>query len=345
MAFPDNTTLLDTFTGTDLDPVNSTLWPDVLFPGDAKCIIYSNQASSPTDNTWAGLRYKDTAQNVDFYVDLAGLTGTQQLFLYVRISDPNTTSFNGYALDLQVAGGADTWKLKRFTDSTTITTIASGTTERGSKIGISMHGSTLKAWNYNGSWSEILSVTDTTYPDAGYFGFSIYDWDGLIDNPSGGEVVSGATAEPATVVLDLTVPAPTLVPGEVVIIPTPVILSLVVPQPTLVPGTAVVTPTPVVLGFSVPEPLIVPGAVTHGPNSVGLAFAVPEPTISLSGFATPSPVIVNLSVPSPTFLMGETVIVPHPVIFTFIPVGGSVSDGSVPSFTVSGFFFKRRRES
>jgi hypothetical protein len=194
MAFA-TTGLLDAFTGADNTalPAHDANWTNAV----GTIHIISNTATAATSaprSIWE-LSY---GPSTEAYVTIStkGQDG-QWIGLFSRLTTLVNATTDGYAIYLDTVTGAgnDSWSVQRIDNGANTQIGASATREVASrdKLGIEIISSTIKGYIFNsGSWTEIISRSDSTYSSAGYAGMEISDNTWRIDDFSGGTVVVAA---------------------------------------------------------------------------------------------------------------------------------------------------------
>lgn len=202
MAFP-TTAVLDNFDRANTGPPPSASW-GLLATGFGGIQVISNQAS--TDSAASGVEcgaYYNVAQygpDVEAWITILNVPAgdsSASRGLEARLSSPGGGARNGYHLDWSQDGTMAWYKLV----SGGYTQIGTGTTTTmtaGYKLGIELIGTSLKAYVHNGtSWSNVLTVTDSTYTGSGYIGLHCYKATTAaltFDDFGGGTVVTAANS-------------------------------------------------------------------------------------------------------------------------------------------------------
>lgn len=191
MAFP-TTSVLDNFNRANTaDIAGSLSWIGPAF-GHASFGITGNQADG-TANTNCNNFWNQTYVDTEVYITLSDLFyGGNRVAVGARYDDsPNV---NGYFLFWQYGGGTQSLGMYRH-DSGVATQLGANFTITdlvpGDKIGLSVIGTTLTAYVYQGGvWTSLGTRTDSTYSSGILWLFSRWDttnW--LADDFGGGEVV------------------------------------------------------------------------------------------------------------------------------------------------------------
>ena len=165
-APPPSTPVLDNFNRAN-GAVGSN-W-GLMNGGFATFQVLSQQAVAPSGTTyaWNFWQQQQFGPDSDVYTTLA-TTSSDAVRVCARITSPTTTSRSGYCA--QISGSA--WTLVRIDKGTSVV-LATGsqTVGAGDKLGLTVTGSALVAWYApaaTGTWTRILTATDTTYTSAGY---------------------------------------------------------------------------------------------------------------------------------------------------------------------------------
>lgn len=201
MAFP-TTSILDSFNRADEGPPPSaswysTNWPPIEFSLqviDNQCAIYDTVSPNKHgDSAWNTL----VGPDCEAYVDIINSTGSFSVSLWIRVQDKDTKTLGAYL----VTCGPSSMELAKWSSGyTALASTASITISDGDSFGISAIGTALKAYHKPaaGSWTEILSATDSAISAAGYIFLravaSISDGT-RFDNFGGGTIPVAPTAD------------------------------------------------------------------------------------------------------------------------------------------------------
>src|SRR3990167_3338105 len=198
-AFP-TTSLLDNFNRTNEGPPPSASWSYPVYPWDNGLRVVSNQCVN--NGAWSDAYWNtDVGDDEEWWATFASLgSDDSRNSVYGRIANPNSTSLRGYYVEFtpKVGAGADEWRIFRADSSTSSTQLVATVTGHdlaaGDGFGIELVGSTIKGYKYvSGSWSEVLSRTDSTYLTGGYGAIGVEN-NAIFDDFGGGTVVvSGAS--------------------------------------------------------------------------------------------------------------------------------------------------------
>lgn len=190
MTFP-TTSILDDFNRADGAITGTSNWISPLF-SHASLSITSNQLFNNSvfneNNVW-NVSYTDS----EAYITLTDMAyGTNRVAVGVRFAGSGSTPNGYFAFYLH---DSTVVQLHRY-DSGTPTQLGSDysfTASAGDKLGISAIGTTIKAYIYSsGSWSEVLSATDSNYSSGLLWLYEKYNATNVIlDDFGGGEVVAG----------------------------------------------------------------------------------------------------------------------------------------------------------
>ena len=104
--------------------------------------------------------------------------------MYARIQQPGSLAVDGYMLRTNQLAGTDEVYLERVDNSSFVRLLTVGQELAvGDTLLLRVGGSTLEAWLKRGSsWSRLGSVTDATYPGAGFVGAGVRGTVGRLDN-------------------------------------------------------------------------------------------------------------------------------------------------------------------
>jgi hypothetical protein len=139
---------------------------------------WNPQAYGPNSEVWITVAVKP---NVD----------QDPVVLGLRFQNPGAATASGYqAFYIYRSGQVDQYKIIRRTNGTTSTTLASSegpTLKAGDRLLFRAIGTTLELWRENaGTWTRILSATDTIYQGAGYLNMTARNGTVRLANFGGG---------------------------------------------------------------------------------------------------------------------------------------------------------------
>ncbi len=118
-------------------------------------------------------------------------TDSSVVALFVRLQNPGISSSSGYqAIYTFHSSGADQYKILTRTNGAIAATLASQTgptLKAGDRLLLRAIGTTIELWRFSlGTWTRLLSATDTTYKGAGYVALSASNNVVAVDNFGGG---------------------------------------------------------------------------------------------------------------------------------------------------------------
>jgi hypothetical protein len=156
--------ILDTFNRAN-GPLGAN-WATV-YGGFLDFVVSANQiVSSSSGYAWDYWAAQQFGPDSEAYATIKGLS-SDAVRVCARLVNPTSSARSGYCV--QQAGS--TWSIRRI-DHGASTTLAqtSQPVTAGDRIGIIVNGSTIQAWYAptNGSWTQLLTTTDTTYTQTGY---------------------------------------------------------------------------------------------------------------------------------------------------------------------------------
>lgn len=193
-VFP-TTGLLDNFNRADVTNSLGSNWSAGLDPSVPNSAgILSGQAYVPSgfkSNWWNFSQY---GPNCEVFATIAafGTTGVNPYIqIGCRIQNPGLSNYTGYFARIY---DVDIYSIRR--DNGVDNVIANiGNIVAGEKLGIEAIGNTITYKKFSGgSWSNMNSMTDTTYPGGGYVGIIFGSGvEARVDDFSGGTVVGAAT--------------------------------------------------------------------------------------------------------------------------------------------------------
>lgn len=109
---------------------------------------------------------------------------TSYAFLACRVTNENTAGVAMYAI-IWIPGVG--WRLRTYGPFVTLASDNANPLSDGDRIGLSAIGTEITAWHYTGgAWVSRLSVTDTTFSNAGKIGFEFQDNTARADDFGGG---------------------------------------------------------------------------------------------------------------------------------------------------------------
>lgn len=191
MAFP-TTAILDNFNRANANPDGSGSWTSLF----NNIQIVSNEAKGTSTSNVVYWNAGTFNANCETYITFGGTLpgGGGYVEVGARV---NLSPLNGYAVRAtKVDAGTDVIQLSRI-DNSVATSLATYNQEisSGDSIGIECNGSTIKAYYKpsGGSWTEVISVTDSTYGSGGRASLAIISSVATVDNYGGGDIVGGTT--------------------------------------------------------------------------------------------------------------------------------------------------------
>lgn len=204
MPFPLTALLLDDMTGTNATAVTSRAGTAVNWGATRinaatapNVQVLTNALGTGTagHNAWFGAKPAATnlfGPDCEFWADVSALPGASQyIALFLRLNTVGGTTFNGYGLIYTHTAGS--WQLRKYTAGVgaNIGTAGTQVMVANDGIGIQILGSTLTCWRRNGAagaWTQMATVTDTSFPNAGNMGVEFGDITARLDNLKGGSV-------------------------------------------------------------------------------------------------------------------------------------------------------------
>ncbi len=193
MDFP-TTSVLDTFTGTDQNPISGN-WSTPMHSSDNAMRRLSNQLTPTTagvfNNAWWNVQ--TFGPDVEAFATITTLPGNgQPTDVWARVKNPGTSNLEGY-LAVYSGNDANAVYLGKYISGAWAGQVGSAIQHplvAGDKIGICCMGTTIELWAYeSGSWSRLIQATDTSHQTAGYIGAEIYHNVARLDDFGGGTVI------------------------------------------------------------------------------------------------------------------------------------------------------------
>lgn len=176
-----STPILDNFSGTLAN------WTQSAWGSGANFIISGGLLASPGGGSGMNWTAPFSAGDLEAYVTLAnGPHNGCEAHVMLSQSAPN---MQGYGLMFDNAAG--NYELRRWSDSFTQTSIASGTraVAAGDKIAIQRIGTAVNLWHFSGSWTQFNSVVDATYMGTQYVGIKDFGNTNTYDDYGGGNPI------------------------------------------------------------------------------------------------------------------------------------------------------------
>jgi hypothetical protein len=193
MPFP-TTVIIDDFNRADEDPLsNGGKWS--LGPGDSPMPttlrVVSNKcaADAATGDGNAYRNDQNYGPDTDVYVTVSGPDLAVTVTLYLRLANVGVNTSDGYGVQfLMGSNQVIVYRLDNMVYTQLGVTVTGQAFASGDQLGIQMIGSTLKGYRKPtaGSWTEIVSRTDSTYTTAGKIGLQLAATSDRIDDFSGG---------------------------------------------------------------------------------------------------------------------------------------------------------------
>ncbi len=189
MTFPI-TPILDPFNRPNEGPPPSANWGSgPIGSGSPGLAVVSNTVQALTG---AGSGYWGTLFTADQECYLTTGTFGLQISLWLRITDPNTATYDGYEARFNTAANSiAVWSYANSV-GTELTPFLGWpvTLASGDGIGFRAVGNTLIGWHKPaaGSWTPVDSLTDSSIPGGGYIGLLIIDVGASGDDFGGGSL-------------------------------------------------------------------------------------------------------------------------------------------------------------
>lgn len=184
-SFPK--TLIDSFNRADEDPIASG-WLGPLVAGGTQARVASNVlAGSSTGGANISASYWNTLYGPDAgcwaTLSTKWTTDSSSVFLYARISNPNTASASGYYAQMyQDTGGVNSYVIVGRLDNGAGTllnyTNVGNTISAGDQFGLTVVGNVVGGWykpNGSSDWQLTAVAKDTTYSGVGYLGAGVQE--------------------------------------------------------------------------------------------------------------------------------------------------------------------------
>lgn len=179
-------------------------WSGPIVSGDNQLRIVTNQVTKTAGGgNWGGEYWNAATFGADTeaYVTIAtvGVAG-EAVEVMLRIQSPNSAGLDGYFLHVQKDASTDIFQLWEVLNNaqTQLGSTANQEFSSGDSVGIEAIGTTITGYYKAsaGSWTSVLSATDSTTNTTGNIGVIVNGTTYRVDNFGGGTVVTagGATA-------------------------------------------------------------------------------------------------------------------------------------------------------
>ena len=144
-------------------------------------VVLGNQFARSSSGVYRQGGYWSTTtfqanQEVYATVRNAAKVATDAMALYVRTNQLTDGNADGYALDIFFNDPATAWYIRAFTNETYGASIGPVTQAiaDGETVLFSAYGSVLTGYLLSGgTWSQVITLTDTTYNSPGYIGMEL----------------------------------------------------------------------------------------------------------------------------------------------------------------------------
>lgn len=194
MPFP-TTGVLDTFTRADDPSSAGTNWTVI----NQSLGIISNTLYNPVGSGFS-IGYWNPATygpDSECYFTIPTLPGSgQEVSAWLRMTNTSLAVFTCYGFTW--TGGTQNLRIRKFVSgSATDLNNATVAVAAGEKLGVECIGTTLTAYLFSGgSWSSVLTTTDTSISAAGALGVTIQNGIARLDDFAGGQVVAAVPFVP-----------------------------------------------------------------------------------------------------------------------------------------------------
>lgn len=168
---PNGSSILDSFTRANAATLGANWTADITGQAYTSFQIVSN-AATPNAGAFSN-NYWNTSYgpNCEAFVTIKNL-GTQVFdSLMVRLTNQGTTSATGYSLEWDNTNHCYLFRIDPSFTNVQLGANIPVTIANGYRIGLSIQGSTIKAWvDSGGGWTNVGTATDTAYAAAGKIG-------------------------------------------------------------------------------------------------------------------------------------------------------------------------------
>lgn len=192
--------VLDDFNRANTGPPPSANWAAMPFLAAFSAHkVVTNQAvaGGAGNNAASWWSAQDFGPDCEAVIDAITLTPTPDDYVSLYARAFSSGGFNGYEL-AHNKDGSDTWVISSYTAdvATQIGASATQSVANGASIGLVVVGSTIEGWYKApaGSWSLVMTRTDTTYGGAGKVGWYHYRAASTFDNFAGGTLLAARRA-------------------------------------------------------------------------------------------------------------------------------------------------------
>jgi hypothetical protein len=191
------TPLLDAFTGSPNSGPPDSNWTHMIVSSTNSTsnlyIVSSGQVTGYSGTNADYWNLGNYGPNSEDWITVAHKPTADQdpVVLGLRFQNPGLSTASGYqAYYIFRSNGHDQWKIIARTNGTTSSTLASAnspTLNAGDEILFRAIGTTIELWRLDaGTWTKILSATDTTFKNAGYLNLTTRDNAVRLTNFGGG---------------------------------------------------------------------------------------------------------------------------------------------------------------
>ena len=179
MAFGDFATLRDDFNRANAEDLGANWTMGITaFTGDRSHNIASNRAYAEDDGVFKQDHYTAATfgPSLETYISVPVLPGTNvgdTVTLYTRLTTVGAGTTDGYLCKVMAAASNFDWVIYRLDNGTqTLLNSATGITfQVDDKVGFELIGSNFRGLRWRaGSWTQIVTASDSTYTAAGYIG-------------------------------------------------------------------------------------------------------------------------------------------------------------------------------
>ena len=191
--------VLDDFNRANTGPPPSANWAAMPFLAAFSAHkVVTNQAvaGGAGNNAASWWTAQDFGPDCEVYLTAVSLNAVEDyVSLYARTF--SGAGLNGYELSINL-DGSNTWNVVSYTadTGTQIGASAVQSVANGASLGMVVFGSTIEGWYKApaGSWSLVVSRTDTTHGGAGKVGWYHYRAASTFDNFAGGTLLAARRA-------------------------------------------------------------------------------------------------------------------------------------------------------
>lgn len=191
------TSVLDSFTRADENPLANSTWTGPIVSGDGQNKIVSNQVASGAGVANESYWNSSFAADQEVFLTLSTLYATSKGFeVWGRIQSPGTVSLAGYTLYYEcVTNVLQVYKYIGATPTQIGGNVTPTTLVGGDKILLNLNGTTITtSYFHSGSWTTAHNFTDSSVSGSGFIGLMMNNDASARADDFGGGALTGSTS-------------------------------------------------------------------------------------------------------------------------------------------------------